>query len=66
MLKNNSSPQHLVLIPGILGKNWKNYRKINWERKKQEGVINSTSANVGTSSVPTFAEVAEGLCQLKI
>lgn len=60
------TPEQAHLRTGILGKNWKNYRKINWERKKQESVINNTSANVGTSSVPTFAEVAEGLCQLKI
>lgn len=54
------TPEQAHLRTGILGKNWKNYRKINWERKKQESIINSTSANVGTSSVPTFAEVAEG------
>ena len=60
------TPEQAHLRAGILGKNWKNYRKINWERKKQESLINSTSANAGTSSVPTFAEVAEGLTQLKI
>jgi putative transposase len=63
------TPEQAHLRTGILGKNWKNYRKINWELKKQESVNrnlkNSTSANVGAPSVPTFAEVAEGLCQLK-
>lgn len=61
------TPEQAHLRTGILGKNWKNYRKINWERKKQENINakNSTSANVGTSSVPTFAEVAEGLTKLK-
>lgn len=62
------TPEQAHLRTGILGKNWKNYRKINWERKKQESVNlkNNTSANVGTTSVPTFAEVAEGLTKLKI
>lgn len=64
------TPEQAHIRTGILGKNWKNYRKINWERKKQESVNqklkNSTSANVGTEEVPTLAEVAEGLTQLKI
>lgn len=35
------TPEQAHLRNGVLGKNWKNYRKINWERKKQE------SANEG-------------------
>lgn len=59
------TPEQAHQRTGPLNKNWKNYRKIKWESKKQEYVNehpkNSTSANVGASSAPTFAEVAEGL-----
>ena len=32
------TPEQAHLRTGILNKNWKNYKKINWERKKQQGV----------------------------
>ena len=57
------TPDQAHLRTGALNKNWKNYRKINWERKKQENenADNSTSDDVTAPSAATSSEVAEGL-----
>ncbi|UIR54601.1 IS3 family transposase [Sphingobacterium sp. SRCM116780] len=62
------TPNQAHLKTGFLNKNWKNYRKVNWERKKQESanVKNSTSIDIGDSSTAISTEVAEGLIQFKI
>ncbi len=64
------TPNQAHLKIGILNKNWKNYRKINWEREKQENIAksikNSTSDNVAAVSAATLSEVAEGFREFKI
>lgn len=42
---------------GILIRNWKNYRKINWERKKQERITENASNNALCNTVAFSATV---------
>ena len=40
------TPAQAHLRSGVLHKKWKNYRKINWEHKKQENAIANSSDNI--------------------